>query len=72
MDFNGITPTCPWLIVIGNADDVVDPQAVIDWSQALEPKPQLVEMAGAGHFFHGRLIELKEAVIAFASQTPKK
>lgn len=70
VDFSGITPTCPWLVVIGNADDVVDPQAVIDWSQALEPKTQLVEIAGAGHFFHGRLIELKDAVIAFASQTP--
>jgi alpha/beta superfamily hydrolase len=25
--------------------------------------PRIVEMAGAGHFFHGRLNELREAIV---------
>jgi uncharacterized protein len=56
-------PRCPWLVVQGDADDVVDPAAVINWVNSLEPKPQLVVMPGVGHFFHGRLQELRDAVI---------
>jgi alpha/beta superfamily hydrolase len=56
-------PRCPWLIVQGDADDVVDPAAVIDWADQLDPKPRLVVLPGAGHFFHGRLHDLKDAVI---------
>jgi uncharacterized protein len=56
-------PRCPWLVVQGDADDVVDPAAVIGWVNSLIPKPQLVVMPGAGHFFHGRLQELRDAVV---------
>lgn len=56
-------PRCPWLVVQGDADDVVDPAAVVGWANALDPKPQLVILPGAGHFFHGRLNELRDAVI---------
>ena len=53
----------PWLVVQGDADDVVDPAAVIDWVNALDPKPRLMVLPGVGHFFHGRLHELRDAVI---------
>ncbi|MGB6354081.1 MAG: alpha/beta fold hydrolase [Steroidobacteraceae bacterium] len=56
-------PRCPWLVIQGDADDVVDPAAVIDWVNALDPKPRLVVLPGASHFFHGRLHELRDAVI---------
>jgi hypothetical protein len=56
-------PRCPWLIVQGDADDVVDPAAVIGWAKALDPRPRLVVLPGAGHFFHGRLNEVRDAVI---------
>ncbi len=55
-------PDCPWLIVQGDADDVVDPNAVIAWAEGLDPKPRLIVLPGVGHFFHGRLQELREAV----------
>jgi uncharacterized protein len=62
-DFSGSDlPTCPWLIVQGDADEVVDPRAVFDWVGGLTLKPQLIVMPGVGHFFHGRLIELRDAV----------
>jgi uncharacterized protein len=56
-------PRCPWLVVQGDADEVVDPSTVIDWVNTLDPKPQLVVLPGVGHFFHGRLRELRDAVI---------
>jgi len=56
-------PDCPWLVVQGDADDVVDPQAVISWARGLVPPPRLAVLQGVGHFFHGHLHELRDAVI---------
>ena len=46
-----------------DADEVVDPAAVIEWVNSLDPKPRLVVMPGVSHFFHGRLHDLRDAVI---------
>jgi len=63
-NFSGLNlPTCPWLIVQGDADEVVDPRGVFAWVDGLAPKPQLIVMPGVGHFFHGRLSELRDAVV---------
>ncbi len=63
-DFSGLkVPECPWLVVQGDADDVVDPQSVISWAGGLKPQPRLIVMPGVGHFFHGRLQELRDVVI---------
>lgn len=59
-----VPPVCPWLLVQGDADDVVSPQKVLAWARALPRPPRILEMSGAGHFFHGRLNELREAVAA--------
>jgi len=63
-------PTCPWLIVQGGADDVVPAPAVLSWAAGREPAPGVpppeVSLLGdAGHFFHGRITELRDAVLAF-------
>ena len=58
-------PACPWLIVQGDADEVIAPQEVIGWAQALQPRPYLVVMPGVGHFFHGRLNELRAALLGW-------
>ncbi len=57
-------PTCPWLIVMGDADEVVEPQAVFDWAAGLPANARLLRFDGAGHYFHGRLIELRERLDA--------
>jgi alpha/beta superfamily hydrolase len=57
-------PACPWLIVQGDADEVIPPQEVIAWARALKPAPDLVVLEGVGHFFHGRLNELRAAILA--------
>lgn len=56
------SPVCPWVLVQGMEDDVVSPQAVLAWARGLAKPPRILEMAGAGHFFHGRLNELREVV----------
>ena len=64
-DFSGLTtPACPWLIVQGDADELVDAGAVSALAEASRPKPSLVMLPGVGHFFHGHLQELRDAVIA--------
>ena len=63
-DFSELhAPACPWLVVQGDADDVVDPIAVIDWVERQDPMPKLLVVPGVGHYFHGHLAELRDAVI---------
>jgi alpha/beta superfamily hydrolase len=62
-DFSNLTaPRCPWLVVQGDADDVVEPASVIAWVKRLDPQPRLVVVPGVGHFFHGHLAELRDSV----------
>jgi alpha/beta superfamily hydrolase len=55
-------PKCPWLIVQGDADEIVDASQVQRWAAGFTPPPQLHMLEGVGHFFHGRLHELGELV----------
>ncbi len=55
-------PDCPWLIVQGEEDEVVEPQAVFDWVDALPQRPELVRMPETSHFFHRRLMDLRGAI----------
>ncbi len=64
-------PDCPWLVIQGDADDLVDVDDTIDWVDGLEPGPDLQVLPGVDHFFHGKLVLLREAVTAFvAAQLP--
>lgn len=63
-DFSDITmPACHWLVVQGEEDEIVSPEAVYQWVAKLQPSPQLIRIPAAGHFFHNKLIELREALI---------
>ncbi|UJJ56912.1 alpha/beta fold hydrolase [Rhodanobacter denitrificans] len=55
-------PRCPWLIVQGEADEIVEPQAVFDWVETLAHRPELVRMPETSHFFHRRLMDLRGAI----------
>jgi alpha/beta superfamily hydrolase len=62
-DFADIAaPACPWLIVQGEDDEVVDAPAVFAWAAALQPPVQLIRMPETGHFFHRRLMDLRGAL----------
>jgi len=58
-------PDCPWLILQGDQDELVDIDETIAWVNELEPGPELQIFEGAEHFFHGKLVLLREAVEAF-------
>lgn len=65
-DFSGIEPPrCPWLVIQGDQDELVDFQAVRTWLATMPAAPRLVLLAGAEHFFHGRLHDVKDAVAGF-------
>ena len=62
-DFDAIpAPTMPWLVIQGEADEVVDPQAVYAWLDGLRAEPELVRMPDTSHFFHRKLIDLRGAI----------
>jgi alpha/beta superfamily hydrolase len=60
-------PRCPWLVIHGGDDEVVDSQAVADWAAGLEPPPDFRLMPETDHFFHGRLVALRETAQDFLS-----
>lgn len=62
-------PPCPWLLVMGDADELVDCAEVRAWAARFEPPPTLRLLAGVDHFFHGRLHELRTAVGAHLDAT---
>lgn len=47
-------PACPWLVVQGEDDEVVDAPAVFDWVGTLGSAATLIRMPETGHFFHRR------------------
>jgi len=51
--------TCPWLLIQGDEDEVVDADSVVNWAQSLETPPQVVKVTAASHFFHGKLLDLR-------------
>ena len=62
-DFEAIElPTMPWLVIQGEADEIVDPQAVYDWLEHSGAQAELVRMPDTSHFFHRKLIDLRGAI----------
>lgn len=55
----------PWLIVQGLADEVVPASLVLDFAQKANPSLPLIEFTETGHFFHGKLLELKDELLAY-------
>lgn len=54
---------CPWLLIQGDQDDVVSPKEVFDWAKTMTVPVEVICIKDAGHFFHGKLIELRDAII---------
>ena len=65
-DFDAIPLfTGPWLVIQGEADEIVDPQSVYRWLDDVasrRPAPTLVRVPETSHFFHGKLIDLRGAI----------
>lgn len=62
-DFTGVLPPpCPWLLIQGEADEIVSAEAVFTWAAKQSPAPNVVRMPATGHFFHRRLLDLRGAI----------
>lgn len=53
---------CALSIIQPDNDEVIDPASVHAFSATLERPHELLKVAECGHFFHGRLVELKDLV----------
>jgi len=68
--FKALPPfSCPWIVVQGDEDEVVSPTAVFSWLNSLASPPELIKIHGASHFFHGKLIELRDALSLALNKT---
>ncbi len=64
--FDALPPiTCPWIIVQGEADEVIPPQEVFTYAERRPEQPTLLKMPETSHFFHHRLIELHDNLIDY-------
>jgi alpha/beta superfamily hydrolase len=56
-------PSCPWLVLMGDADEVVEPSEVYEWiaDQQIN-KPELIRFPEAGHFFHGEMVNMSKTL----------
>jgi alpha/beta superfamily hydrolase len=59
-------PRCPWLLVQGDADEVIAPATVLDWAREQSPAPEIAVFPGVGHFFHGQLTGLRQRIVDYA------
>lgn len=55
----------PWLIVQGDVDEVVPAAEVVTFAQKSSPPIPVIHFPDTGHFFHGKLIELKQQVMDY-------
>lgn len=65
LDAGTALPQVPWLLIHGAEDELVPLDALIDWLNEQPPGPALEVVAGADHFFHGKLTDLKVGVTGF-------
>ena len=55
--------TVPYIVIQGGQDEVIDATAVKKWVLERPNQPQLIWMEEAGHFFHGKLNDVKASLL---------
>lgn len=65
----GTLPTCPWLLVQGDQDELVNVDEIRQWAASVSPSPELLVMPGVDHFFHGRMNDLRQEVLQWVRRT---
>lgn len=60
-----VAVSCPWLLIQGEADEVVDADQVLAWARALPEAPSVIRYPQTGHFFHGQISRLRADVSEF-------
>jgi len=60
-------PAGDWLVIHGDADEIVPVADVRALAETSPESPHLIVLNGAGHFFHGRLNDLKRSILEYFS-----
>lgn len=68
IDNPDVQPDCPWLIVHGDNDELIPVEETLDWVNKLAPGPELSVFPDTGHFFHGKLVDLRKTACDFISK----
>lgn len=62
---------CPWLLLMGEADELVPFEQVQQWVKELPRPITTIYFPGVGHFFHGHLVALREQLKASLNDVMK-
>lgn len=57
----------PWLVIQGEQDEIIPPESVFKWfdeAKTFHEKMELIKVRETSHFFHGKLILLRELIDA--------
>jgi hypothetical protein len=57
------SPQMRLTVIQPERDEVINAGSVYAWSAELKRDHELLKVAECGHFFHGKLVELKELVL---------
>lgn len=63
-NFSAIIPPARWIVIQGEEDEVIDPQAVYAWIASTKATPQVIAMPDTSHFFHRKLVLLRQELCA--------
>lgn len=61
-------PGCPWMVLHSRDDDTVPYAETMAVLESYSPAPERISVDGAGHFFHGRLNDIQDAVASFLAR----
>lgn len=65
------TPSMPWLAIVPDADEIVDLKPVMDFLLQVPADVSVHKMHGASHFFHRKLINLREYLMRYYQEAAK-
>ncbi|MCX7116255.1 MAG: alpha/beta hydrolase [Gammaproteobacteria bacterium] len=60
--------SCPWVIAQGERDEVVDAEGVFEFAATRVPPIRVMRFTDTGHFFHGKLLLLREQLVALLQE----
>ncbi len=59
---------CPACVVMGERDELVEPDEVYRWTDGLQSPVRLLRLPEASHFFHGQLVGMRRQLVALIGE----
>lgn len=61
--------SCPYWVIIGAQDELVPVASVKEWHSCIQSPTRYIEFPDTTHFFHGKLLDLKNTVKLWLNET---